>query len=180
MASVDFGGPINKTVFAFVLTLQASGVYQPITSLILVNTATPLGFTAAYFFGKLFRKNIYTDVEIETLKSAFPMGIFEIVEGVLPIMLNDIIRCIVATGIGGAFGGAICMYFGSNSTVPFGGTLAIPTMTRPFGFVIALIVNVIITGTILALIKKPVPKAKKETENTTEEPDIKTGDIKIS
>ncbi len=56
LASVDYGGPINKTVFAFVLTMQASGVNEPITALILVNMATPLGFTAAYFFGKMFRK----------------------------------------------------------------------------------------------------------------------------
>ena len=42
LASVDYGGPINKTVFAFVLTLQAQGIHEPITALIVVNTATPI------------------------------------------------------------------------------------------------------------------------------------------
>ncbi len=41
---VDFGGPLNKTCFAFVLTLQAQGINEPITALQLVNTATPIGF----------------------------------------------------------------------------------------------------------------------------------------
>ncbi|HCI6400069.1 TPA: PTS fructose transporter subunit IIC, partial [Klebsiella pneumoniae] len=30
---VDFGGPLNKTCFAFVLTLQAQGINEPITAL---------------------------------------------------------------------------------------------------------------------------------------------------
>lgn len=180
LASVDYGGPINKTVFAFVLTMQASGVNEPITALILVNMATPLGFTAAYFFGKMFRKTIYTKVEVETIKTAFPMGIFEIVEGVLPIVLNDIVRCVVATGIGGAVGGAISMYFSANSKVPFGGLLAIPTMTRPIGFIIGLVANVIVTGLALALLKKRVTAEDEEKEDTATEADLNMDDIQIS
>lgn len=44
LSAVDFGGPLNKTVYAFVLTLQAEGVKEPLTALQLVNTATPVGF----------------------------------------------------------------------------------------------------------------------------------------
>lgn len=182
LASVDYGGPINKTVFAFVLTMQASGVNEPITALILVNMATPLGFTAAYFFGKLFRKNIYSKVEVETIKTAFPMGIFEIVEGVLPIVLNDIVRCVVATGIGGAVGGVISMYFSSNSKVPFGGLLAIPTMTRPLGFILGLVANVVVTGMTLAILKKSVVTEDEDEEADDEsiEADLNMDDIQIS
>ncbi|EMI1411927.1 PTS fructose transporter subunit IIC, partial [Klebsiella quasipneumoniae] len=78
---VDFGGPLNKTCFAFVLTLQAQGINEPITALQLVNTATPIGFGLAFFIAKLLRKNIYNSEEVETLKSAVPMGIVNIVEG---------------------------------------------------------------------------------------------------
>ena len=56
LASIDFGGPINKTVFAFVLTLQAQGIHEPITALIVVNTATPLGFVLAYWVAKLCKR----------------------------------------------------------------------------------------------------------------------------
>ncbi len=83
---VDFGGPLNKTCFAFVLTLQAQGINEPITALQLVNTATPIGFGLAFFIAKLLRKNIYNREEVETLKSAVPMGIVNIVEGSIPIV----------------------------------------------------------------------------------------------
>jgi len=62
---IDFGGPINKTCFAFVLTLQAQGINEPITALQLVNTATPIGLGLAFFIAKLLRKNIYNNEEIE-------------------------------------------------------------------------------------------------------------------
>ena len=72
LSIVDFGGPVNKTVLAFVLTLQAQGINGPVTALQLVNTATPIGFGLAYFIAKMLRKNIYKEAEIETLKSAVP------------------------------------------------------------------------------------------------------------
>ncbi|MDE7492109.1 PTS fructose transporter subunit IIC, partial [Streptococcus agalactiae] len=52
LSGVDLGGPLNKTVYAFVLTLQAEGVKEPLTALQLVNTATPVGFGLAYFIAK--------------------------------------------------------------------------------------------------------------------------------
>ena len=175
LASVDYGGAINKAVFAFVLTLQAEGIHEPITALILVNTATPLGFTFGHFIAKLFKKKIYTNTEVETLKTAFPMGIIEIVEGVMPIVLNDIMKCVIATGLGGAVGGALCMMWGADAKVPFGGMLAIPTMSgnKMLLFVIALLANVFVTGLALALLKKPV------TEDATQLDDIEEADINL-
>lgn len=180
LASVDYGGPINKTVFAFVLTLQAQQVNEPITALILVNMATPLGFAAANFIGKVFRKKIYSNVEIETLKTAFPMGVIEIVEGVIPIVLNDIVKCVVATGIGGAVGGALCMMWGADSKVPFGGILAVPTMTgnKPLLFMIALFANILVTGLALVILKKPVNESSAQIEEV-EEADINLDEIQI-
>lgn len=180
LASVDYGGPINKTVFAFVLTLQAQQVNEPITALILVNMATPIGFAAANFIGKIFRKKIYTNVEIETLKTAFPMGVIEIVEGVIPIVLNDIVKCVVATGIGGAVGGALCMMWGADSKVPFGGILAVPTMTgnKPLLFMIALLANVLVTGLALVILKKPVTEENNQREEV-EEADLNLDEIQI-
>lgn len=60
LSAVDFGGPLNKTVYAFVLTLQAEGVKEPLTALQLVNTATPVGFGLAYFIAKLLKKYLYS------------------------------------------------------------------------------------------------------------------------
>ncbi|SHK61358.1 PTS system, fructose-specific IIC component [Selenomonas ruminantium] len=175
---VDFGGPINKTCFAFVLTLQAQGINEPITALQLVNTATPIGFGLAYFIAKLFRKNIYNNAEIETLKSAVPMGVVNIVEGAIPIVMNDIVRGITAAAIGGACGGAVTMVYGADATVPFGGFLMLPTMSHPMAGFMALLVNIVVTGTVYALIKAEVP-VEAPVEDEAEEEDLALDEIKI-
>ena len=175
---VDFGGPINKTVYAFTLTLLASGINEPVTALQLVNTATPIGFGFAYFVGKALRKNIYEDEQIENLKSAVPMGVLNIVEGVIPIVMSDLVRALIASAIGGACGVAVTMVLGADSTVPFGGFLMLPTMTRPWTGLLAIVVNVLVTGTVYAVIAK-----NKAVETTTveeeEEPDLDMDDIQI-
>lgn len=177
---VDFGGPINKTCFAFVLTLQAQGVNEPVTALQLVNTATPIGFGLAYFLGRAMRKNIYTDVEVETLKSAVPMGVVNIVEGAIPIVMNDIVRGIAAAAIGGACGGAVTMVYGADATVPFGGFLMLPTMSNPTAGLMALAVNIVVTGLIYAIIKKDVPVEAAIDLAEDDEEDIDLSEIKIS
>lgn len=179
LSGVDYGGPINKTVFAFVLTLQAEGLNGPITALQLVNTATPIGFGLAFFVAKLFGKNIYTKVEVETLKSAVPMGVINIVEGVIPLVMNDIVRGVIATAIGGAAGGAVSMVMGADATVPFGGFLMIPTMSHPWAGVAGLLVNILVTAVTLALIKKNVNEEDLEKINEAEEEDIDLNDIKV-
>lgn len=179
LSGIDYGGPINKTVFAFVLTMQAEGLNGPITALQLVNTATPIGFGLAYFIAKLFGKNIYTSLEVETLKSAVPMGVINIVEGVIPIVMNDIVRGLIATAVGGAAGGAVSMVLGADATVPFGGVLMLPTMSRPWAGAVALLVNILVTGTILALIKKNVTEEEMNVQIEKEEEDIDLDDIQI-
>lgn len=93
------------------------------TALQLVNTATPVGFGLAYFIGKLLKKDIYTKDEIETLKSAVPMGVVNIVEGVIPIVMNNLLPGVIAIAVGGGVGGAVSMTMGADSAVPFGGVL---------------------------------------------------------
>jgi PTS system fructose-specific IIC component len=179
LSGVDYGGPINKTVFAFVLTMQAEGVNGPITALQLVNTATPIGFGLAYFIAKMFGKNIYTPLETEALKSAVPMGVINIVEGVIPIVMNDIVRCVIATAIGGAAGGAVSMILGADATVPFGGVLMLPTMTQPWTGAVAILVNVLVTGLTLAIIKKNITPEDIDAQQEVEEDDIDLDDIQI-
>lgn len=179
LSGVDYGGPINKTVFAFVLTMQAEGLNGPITALQLVNTATPIGFGLAYFIARMFGKNIYSKVEVETLKSAVPMGVINIVEGVIPLVMNDIVRGVVATAIGGFAGGATTMILGADATVPFGGVLMIPTMSRPWAGVIAILVNVVVTAVVLAVIKKNVSEEDLENVVEKEEEEINLDDIQI-
>ena len=107
------------------------------------------------------------------------MGVVNIVEGSIPIVMNDIIRGIAAAAIGGACGGAITMVYGADATVPFGGVLMIPTMSQPMAGVMALLVNILVTGVVYAIIKKNVPR-DVITDDSSEEEDIDMDDIKIS
>lgn len=183
LSIVDFGGPINKTVFAFALTLQAQGINGPVTALQLTNTATPIGFGFAFLVAKMLRKNIYTHEETETLKSTVPMGVVNIVEGSIPIVMNDIVRGIFAAGLGGMCEGAILMTMthGEGATVPFGGFLMLPTMGKNWWVgLLAILVNVVVTGCVYALIKKNIPADAGEPKNDiSEEKDIDMDDLQV-
>lgn len=168
LASIDYGGAINKVVFAFVLSLQSEGIYEPITVLMLASMVTPFGLTIAYYFQKIFRKTIYPQNEVETLKTAFPMGIVMITEGCFPIILKDVVRCVIATGVGGAIGGALSMLWGADSRVPHGGLLAMFTMTNPLAFIIALLIGSLATATVIFVLKKPI----SATDEIKEEEDL--------
>ena len=141
--------------------------------------AALIGFGLAFFIAKLFGKNIYTKLEVETLKSAVPMGVINIVEGVIPLVMNDLVRGVVATAIGGFAGGATTMILGADATVPFGGVLMIPTMSRPWAGVIAILVNVVVTAVVLAVIKKNVTEEDAAMQVEKEEDDINLEDIQI-
>ena len=92
--------------------------------------------------------------------------------------MSDLVRALIAAAVGGACGGAVTMVLGADSTVPFGGFLMLPTMTRPWTGLVAILVNVVVTGTLYAVI------AKNKVEDVTnveeeEEPDLELDDIQI-
>lgn len=156
MGGIDFGGALNKITFAFGLGLQAEGFNAPITVVILANIVPAFGFTLAYFIARLFKKNIYTKAEVETLKNAFAMGIFQITEGNLPIVLNDLKSALIATAAGNFVGGGLSMLWGCGSTIPAGGLLAVPTMNNPLLFVLAVFIGAVVTGFTYTICKKKV------------------------
>ncbi|MDT2683577.1 PTS fructose transporter subunit IIC [Enterococcus gallinarum] len=179
LASIDYGGAINKVVFAFVFALFSEGIYEPITVLILASMVTPFGLTMAFFIGKVIRKNIFTNQEKEALKTAFPMGICQITEGCFPIVLNDLVKNVIATGIGGAIGGGLSMLWGADSHIPASGMFAIPTMTRPWAFIGALFIGSLATALTIIVLKKAVdPNAEIVIEEKEE--DISWDELKIS
>ncbi len=179
-SSIDYGGPINKTVFAFVFTLYAEGIYEPITVLILASMVTPFGLAMAHFIGKAVHKRIFTKQEVEVLKTAVPMGVCQITEGCFPIVLNDLGRCMIATGIGGAIGGGLSMLWGADSHIPASGMLAIPTMEHPLAFIAALFIGSLATAIAILILKKPVNENDSIEQSIEDEDEIDFADLKIS
>ena len=180
LAAIDYGGAINKVVFAFVFALFSEGIYEPITVLILTSMVTPFGLTIAYFIGKMIHKNIYTKQDVETLKTAFPMGVCQITEGCFPIVLSDLVRNVIATGVGGAVGGALSMLWGADSHIPASGMFAVFTMTRPWAFIGALLLGSLAQAIVILLIKPAVDPEIEVIEVETEEADIAWDELQIS
>ncbi|WP_165002872.1 MULTISPECIES: PTS fructose transporter subunit IIC [unclassified Enterococcus] len=180
LSSIDYGGAINKVVFAFVFALFSEGIYEPLTVLILASMVTPFGLTLAFFLGRLVKKNIFNRQEIETLKTAFPMGICQITEGCFPIVLNDLVRNVIATGIGGAVGGGFSMLWGADSRIPASGMFAVATMTRPWAFMGALLLGSSATALTILLLKKPVDPDAEIIVVEKEEEEVSWEDLTIS
>lgn len=107
------------------------------------------------------------------------MGVINIVEGVIPLVMNDIVLGVIATAIGGFVGGATTMILGADATVPFGGVLMIPTMSKPLAGIIAIVVNAVVTGLVLAIIKKDITEKDMEALVEKEEEEINLEDIQI-
>ncbi len=147
---------------------------------ILASMVTPFGLTIAYFLGKIIRKNIFNRQEIDTLKTAFPMGICQITEGCFPIVLNDLERNVIATGVGGAVGGGLSMFWGADSRIPASGMFAVATMTRLMGIYWCIVSWFFVTGITILLLKKPVDPNAEIIQEEKEEEDISWDDLTIS
>ena len=92
--------------------------------------------------------------------------------------MSDIVRAIVASAVGGACGGAVTMVLGADSTVPFGGFLMLPTMTRPWTGLLAIVVNVLVTGILYAILAKD-KTGETGAEVEEEEEELNMDDIQI-
>lgn len=158
LSAFDFGGPVNKVASAFCNAMLADGNGYPKVCQILASMIPPFGIAIS----ALIAKNKYTKAEKETLKSAVPMGCVMITEGVIPIAARDLVRVVFACVTGSFVAGGLTMIWNIYSELPNGGFLAFPFFNEPMMALLALAIGSVITGVILAIIKKPVTEADEE------------------
>lgn len=158
MSTFDFGGPVNKVATAYCNALLAEGIGDAKVTQILGSMIPPFGIAIS----ALLAKNKFTKAEIETLKSAVPMGCVMITEGVIPIAARDIVRVVISCVAGSAVAGGLSMNWGVSSPLPNGGFIAFPFFNKPIEGLICLIIGSVSTGVLLALIKK---EATEDDEN---------------
>lgn len=153
----DMGGPLNKTASMAANALGADGIYGPMSAKIIGGMTPPCGV----FISTLVAPKKFTVTEKETAKTAFPMGLCFITEGVLPFAAADPVRFIPASMIGSGLAGGIAVAMGVESVAGHGGIFVFPMMVNPLWAIIALAVGSIATGVIYAVIKK---QGEEETE----------------
>lgn len=177
LSAVDYGGPINKVVFAFALGLQSEGLGGPIANLIQASMIAPLGLTIGYLISKVTRRHLFSQQESDALKSAFIMGCFQITEGSFPIILNDLIRITVCTALGSAVSGALVGFWGVSSSVPSGGFIAIPGMNKPVEWVAAMLIGSVVFAIALQFLKRDPSKVAEAEETTPAKDDTSLDDL---
>ncbi|MGL5436552.1 MAG: PTS fructose transporter subunit IIC [Lachnospiraceae bacterium] len=157
----DMGGPVNKTASMAANALGADGIYGPMSAKIIGGMTPPIGI----FIATLISRKKFTKVEVETAKTALPMGLCFITEGVLPFAAADPARFIPSSMLGSAVAGAIAVGMGCESVAGHGGIFVVPMMTKPVWFLIALLIGSVVTGVVYAAIKRPLseePEVKEE------------------
>lgn len=178
---IDYGGAISKVPNLICDGLLLEGIKGPEGIKVLAAMVPPFAITMSYFLSKIFKKRIWTNQEVDTMKAAFPMGCCMITEGCIPIMMNDIIRVVFSTTIGCGITGMISYSFGNESPVPSGGVFVIPAMSKPLVAVAALLIGSFVAAVLLIILKKPLTKEEAEgkQEELVEE-DVDLSDIKLS
>lgn len=172
LGALDYGGPISKVPNLMADGLLLEGVLEPEAIKVIGAMVPPVGVTMAWGFSKLLNKRIFTKVEEDAIKVAFPMGLTMITEGVIPIAMNDLLRTVFATAMGTGVAGAINFYFQNGSPVPSGGVFVIPVMTKPVVALLALVVGSLVTGLILVFIKKSLTDEQYDTLAVKEEEEM--------
>jgi PTS system fructose-specific IIC component len=166
----DMGGPINKTASMAANALGADGINGPMAAKIIGGMTPPIGI----FIAALLKKSKFSKVEQETAKTALPMGLCFITEGVLPFAAADPARVIPSSMIGSAVAGAVAVGMGCESVAGHGGIFVVPMMKNPLWFLIALVIGSAVTGIIYAVIKRPLEEQEeKEEEELDFDLDIK-------
>lgn len=177
LAAIDYGGPINKVVFVFVLGLMSEGIGAPIAVLIAASMIAPFGLTIGYFISRALGRGIFSKQEIDALKPAFLMGCCQITEGSYPIILNDLVRVTICTGAGAAVTGAFIMYWDCASTVPAGGFFALPGITNPGLWLVSLLAGSCVFAVLLQFLKR---KTSEEAARGEEEKELDLASLKIT
>ncbi|WP_411844268.1 fructose-specific PTS transporter subunit EIIC [Salinicoccus sp. HZC-1] len=153
MMAVDMGGPVNKAAYAFGIAALSAGNPEPITAAMIGGMVPPL----AIAFATMVFRNRFTTVERSSGPTNLIMGASFITEGAIPFAAADPIRVIPSMIVGSATAGALAMAFSTSINAPHGGLFVALTIGEgKLMFLAALLIGTLVSGLLLALLKKPV------------------------
>lgn len=154
MQAFDMGGPVDKTAYAFGLAMLAENQFAPMAAIMVGGMVPPIALAIA---AKL-RPNKFSPAEKKHANAAWIMGLSFITEGAIPFASADPLRVIPSQMIGSAVAGALSMAFGCTLRAPHGGIFVLPLIEHPFLFVVALLAGIVVTTTLVILLKKDLSK----------------------
>lgn len=164
MICADHGGPINKTAALFVNGLNADGFLVPTSAKMCAGMTAPLGIGLSTYLGG---KKKFTDGEREQAKSLFILSSVYVQEGVIPFLIKDPVRVLISCCTGGAITGGLAMVLALESPAVHGGAFVIGMTSNPLLFVGLWLMGGLITGTLYAILRRPLPEGYVEEEDTT-------------
>ena len=152
MMAVDMGGIINKAAYNYGVNAISSGNIVIMAAVMLGGMIPPAGVALS---AMLF-KNRFTRIERENAIVTLFMGLSFITEGVLPYVLTDPLRVIVACMAGSAMGGLLSGLFGCYLPAPHGGIFVVPLVGHAVLYLIAFAAGSFLTAILLGLMKKRI------------------------
>ena len=155
---IDMGGPCAQAAYAFSSSLVANGVCGPMAATMVSGMTPPVGVALAVFLAK----KRFTGAELQAARTAVPLGLCFITEGVFPFVASDPIRVIAACTAGSVVSGALAVFFGCQMPIPHGGVFAVPFCEKPFMFLLAFVIGCLVTAVILIALK---PKKAEDSQD---------------
>ena len=146
---IDMGGPCAQAAYAFSSSMIANGVYGPMSATLVSGMTPPVGVGLAV----LIARKRFTGAEYQAAKTAIPLGLCFITEGVFPFVASDPVRTIISCTAGSAVSGALAVFFGCEMLIPHGGVFAIPFCNKPLMFILAFIIGCLVTALLLIVMK---------------------------
>ena len=172
MMCFDLGGPVNKVAYAFAVAGLSAGSAENPTPYLIMSAVMAAGMVpplAMALASTVLARNLFTPVERENGVAAWLLGASFISEGAIPFAAADPLRVIPASMVGGAVTGALSMAFGVQSLAPHGGLFVLFAINPIWGFLVALIAGVVVTGFLVVAFKRFIaPKELAEAESNLE------------
>ncbi|WP_081734491.1 PTS fructose transporter subunit IIC [Enterocloster asparagiformis] len=168
MMAFDCGGPVNKAAFTIAYSLGATGWNMvPLTYGAMI---APLGFGIGVAIDKfIIKKNIFGEDLSGQGFSGFIMGLFNVTEGALPLVLDDPVAMIPINVIGSAFGAALSVWVGNYNYIGRpGNVLGFFLQDNPLSYMLCLFAGAAVVGVLTCLRRMQLAKKRELTEDGAE------------
>jgi PTS system fructose-specific IIC component len=165
MMCFDLGGPVNKVAYVFATTGLANAATTGDTPAKVMAAVMAAGMVPplAIALATVLRPKQFTEVERESGKSAWLLGLSFISEGAIPFAAADPLRMIPSFMLGGAVTGGLTMAFGSGLLAPHGGFWVTPLISAPLLFLLAIAIGMAVSA-VAVLAAKSIGRSPVESE----------------